>query len=93
MIKIIVKLEKVEGTLQPIIFLPGQPANSGRIACYSVYEGMHSEASVDYYQRCKPASNEVAQKAAKLYEALPGSDEPVAIVKRLTKQDRLSAWR
>lgn len=38
-------------------FLPDYPANYGNLVCYH-YIGQHSEASVDYYRKGRPAKPE-----------------------------------
>ena len=36
----------------PILFLPDQAANPGRMLCY-VHTGQHSEADISYYLKCR----------------------------------------
>ena len=46
-----------------VLFLPLDPANPGRIVCWSAIDG-HSEASLDYYRSTVPARDVAEVDAA-----------------------------
>jgi hypothetical protein len=77
-ITVIPRIEK-DGT--PILFLPDDEANPGRIACY-VRVGQHSEADLGYYRTTKPDKTGACADLIKEYENLGPDKCTVKIRKR-----------
>lgn len=76
-------IPRVEGRERtPILFLPDDPANPGRIGCYA-HVGQHSEAALDYYQRhTKPAKPGECDALLREYAGIPPTTAILRIRKR-----------
>jgi len=74
----------------PVLFLPDMSANRGYIACYA-HMGQHSEASMDYYRRCRRVAPDKKERLAlaaliREYSGFLHSSEHMELVRRDTKR-------
>ena len=92
MIKVILKTERFNGEVTPIIFLPDAPANPGRIS-YFTPSGGHGEAGIDYYYKCKPLKDDIKANTLLNLYANYGEYSPVKRVYKQTANDRAEAYR
>ncbi len=78
-ITIIPRLEK-DGT--PILFLPDDPVNPGRIGCYS-HVGQHSEADLGYYyENTKPDRANACADLLSEYRSIPPCEAELVLRER-----------
>lgn len=91
--------ERGDRTVRAELFLPHDQVNPGRIA---VWDGCHSEASLDYYWSTKaprkPAEREAAALVVQQYRnfmaSIPAEDrQPIEERTRVPHNWRAHAWR
>lgn len=73
---------RLEAGKSPILFLPSEPAQRGRIAVYSAMDE-HGEADVGYYATTKPVTGSEADFLIERYRQIPGGDNrPLKVLTR-----------
>ena len=82
-ITIIPRMEK-DGT--PILFLPDDPVNPGRIGCYA-HLGQHSEADLGYYyENTMPDRKGACAALIDEYRSIPPRDAELVKRERRTRR-------